>query len=130
MPIVVRINLVVFSPRHSESKLSLCSQLSENVRINSVVFSPRHSESKLSLCSRLNENDPFWQKKVGFGSSIAIFLGTIYNYRRLCQATERSQRNIPSCYPYTQIVAYNPNYNIRSQKEQALSGCSKRGGSG
>ena len=53
---MVRIYSVVFSPRHSESKLSLCSRLSENVQINSVVFSPRHSESKLSLCSRLGEN--------------------------------------------------------------------------
>ena len=51
---------VVFSPRHSESKLSLCSRLNENVRFfATVVFSPRHSESKLSLCSRFNENVEF-----------------------------------------------------------------------
>ena len=48
---------VVFSPRHSESKLSLCSRLRKNVRFfKTVVFSPRHSESKLSLCSRLRKN--------------------------------------------------------------------------
>ena len=53
----LRINSVVFSPRHSGNKFPLCSRLDENVRFfATVVFSPRHSGNKFPLCSRLDEN--------------------------------------------------------------------------